>query len=376
MAISVALIGARGYTGIELTKLLLRHPQVTLSGLVSSDLGVGLRGHIRGLREKDHRFFSTSDWERALEGIKVLFLATPAEASLEYAARALERKISVIDLSGAFRLAEGSDEECLESYLSWYKMPHTALPLLRRAIYGLQPWQSQKSEPMGRADKEVSPTNNDGKSGDEKPTLIANPGCYATGVLMLLIPLVRANLLELDSVVIDAKSGATGAGRKAAEQILFSEVAEECRPYKVAGHQHFPEIVQTIKRLAGTRVDPFFTTHLLSVRRGILVSLYARVREGVRSDDIAQAFSQSYQSYPFVRFSSFDEPGGEEAISLRNVVGTNMTRIGFRLRERKLFAFSALDNLVKGASGQAIENFNLLNSLPLETGLLELEALT
>jgi N-acetyl-gamma-glutamyl-phosphate reductase len=227
-------------------------------------------------------------------------------------------------------------------------MKHPSESLLSSAGYGLVPWAAPIA---GRS------------------RLIANPGCYATSVLMALLPLLKERLIEPETLVIDAKSGASGAGRKAAENLLFTEVDGECLPYKVGKHQHLPEIRRFAREFAGVEIDPMFVTHLLPVRRGIISGLYARLVSGVTQADVTAAFERAYSSYPLVRF------GAAESLSLKRVVGSARTHIGFTVRGSQLYCFSLIDNLMKGAASQAVENFNRLFDLPAETALLDREGL-
>jgi N-acetyl-gamma-glutamyl-phosphate reductase len=192
-----------------------------------------------------------------------------------------------------------------------------------------------------------------------------------------LIPLLKQGLLETSSLVIDAKSGTTGAGRKESEKLLFSEVDGDCLPYRVGKHQHLPEIVQCIKDLTGVTVDPHFTTHLLPTRRGITSGIYARFAP--RYADlpkaellalVERAYGDAYEKYPLIQFHSIHEKEMPSILSLRKVVGTPQTHLGFTVEKDKLYLFSSLDNLLKGAASQAVENWNLSHDLPAETGLM------
>lgn len=320
--LNVALVGGSGYTGLELQRLLKKHPAVELKGVFNSQSAQNL----------------------VPQDFDVVFLATPAEVSAELSSKIFKAGTSVIDLSGAFRLSEG---DIKASYKDWYKMDHPAVDLFASAQYGLIPWM----KPVTAG----------------KPYLISNPGCYATAILMGLLPLLKLDLIEIDSLVIDAKSGTTGAGKKAVEGQLFSEVEGECLPYKVGVHQHLPEINLIAKTVAKTEINPFFTTSLLATRRGIVAGIYAKLKTGKSASDVASAFKEFYQGYHLVEIKS-------EA-KLKHVVGTAQTHLSFNVVGEKLYLFSCIDNLLKGAASQAVENFNLLNNLPLTTGLEHLEAI-
>ncbi len=340
--VTCAIVGARGYAGLETARLLLRHPNAALTHCfatsrfeLSKILNVHGASSVRSLPDSE-----------LMENLAdVVFLATPAETSLELAPKILAAGKRVIDLSGAFRLKR-------HSYKEWYGFEHHAAEILANADYGLAPW-------AGPAQK--------------KSRLIANPGCYATAISLALIPLVKAGLIELDSIVIDAKSGTTGAGKKAAEHMLYSEVDGECLPYKVGWHQHSPEIREAVAAFAGgTEIDFHLTTSLIPVRRGIIAGLYGRLADGIGANEVASAFAAAYGDYPLVSLGTVEaEPA---LLSLKKVVGTGRTHISFTSVGRKLYVFSCIDNLLKGAASQAVENFNRLSDLPLWTGVAELEA--
>jgi N-acetyl-gamma-glutamyl-phosphate reductase len=206
---------------------------------------------------------------------------------------------------------------------------------------------------------------------------VANPGCYATSILMALLPLLRPSgsgdpgIIDPASLVIDAKSGTSGAGRKANEDLLFTEVDGDCLPYRVGKHQHIPEIIQAVQRLSGVEIDPLFATNLLPVRRGITSGIYARLRPGKSLADVAGAFESAYAGYPLLAHGAIEE--APKLLSLRRVAGSPRTQIAYTTDGNKLYLFSAIDNLLKGAASQAVENLNRLLDLPLETGLLGLE---
>jgi N-acetyl-gamma-glutamyl-phosphate reductase len=213
-------------------------------------------------------------------------------------------------------------------------------------------------------------------AGEFEPQLVANPGCYATSVLMAVLPLLKRDLIEPDSLVIDAKSGTSGAGRKPSENLLFTEVEGECLPYRLGKHQHYPEICQYAAHFSGVAIEPFFTTHLLSVRRGIITGLYAKLRENVTEADLDRAYGLDYADYGLVEWGALNGLNARSVahrLSLKRVVGSAMTRLHYQVDGRRLYLFSLIDNLVKGAAGQAIENFNRIRGLALGTGLKELE---
>lgn len=324
--ISVGIVGGSGYSGIELKRILARHPNVDLRGIYNS---------------KTANLLNPSDYD-------VVFLATPADVSAELAPKFIQKGTAVIDLSGAYRLNIG---DIKKTYQDWYAIDHLSPDLVAMAQYGLAPWL---------------------KPSFEKGKLIANPGCYATSILMGLLPLLSTSLIVEDSIVIDAKSGTTGAGKKPVESQIFSEVDGECLPYKVGTHQHLPEIKTFSKIIANSTIDPFFTTSLLPIRRGIIAGIYAKIKNGKSVLDVTTAFKEFYANYPFVTIYS---EIAREGVSLKAVVGTPHTHISFSLVGDKLYVFSCIDNLLKGAASQAVENLNYLYNLPVTTGLDHLEAI-
>lgn len=337
-----SVVGARGYTGIETARLLLQHPNAQLVNCFATS-EFKLSKYLSSPAAAQVKSLLDSELMQNLTD--VVFLATPAEVSLKLAPQILAAGKKVIDLSGAFRLKQNE-------YPAWYGFEHTEKALLKTAQYGLAPF-------VGPAKSEK---------------LIANPGCYATAISMALIPLLKNNVIEAENIVIDAKSGATGAGKKAAESLLFTEVEGECLPYKVGKHQHLPEITEAIEAFSGHRIDAHFTTSLLAARRGIIAGIYANVRNGMTLKDVENAFGQAYESYPLVSFAKMSDDSS--LVSLKRVVGTGKTHISYELNGKKLYVFSCIDNLLKGAASQAIENFNRISDLPLILGVGHLEACT
>lgn len=334
---SVSIVGARGYSGIELSKLLLKHPFVQFKNAFATE-NFQLSDEILDTKAATIACFSQQDLMTNLTD--VIFLATPAEVSLKLAPQILEAGKTVIDLSGAFRLKKND-------YAKWYGFMHTANEYAQHADYGLMPF-----------------------CGPAKPSthLITNPGCYATAISLALIPLLQNDLIHVDGVVIDAKSGTTGAGKKAAVNLLFSEVDGECLPYRVGKHQHTPEIVEAVENYSGKTIDPHFTTSLLATKRGIVAGIYAQAKTS-NIEDIENAYQMSFKDYPLVRH-------GREVSKyarLANVVNTPFTHISYELVGNKLYVFSAIDNLLKGAASQAVENLNRLLDLPAGYGFYSTE---
>jgi N-acetyl-gamma-glutamyl-phosphate reductase len=324
---SVSIVGARGYAGVELTKLLLKHPHAELKyAFATKDFSITNDVLAQGAQ----KIVCLTD-DKIMDNLTdVVFLATPAEVSLELAPQIAKAGKKVIDLSGAFRLKKND-------YNKWYKFDHTEKEMLMSADYGLVPF--------------AGPIN--------KTNLIANPGCYATAISMALIPLVKKNLIDTTHLVIDAKSGTTGAGKKASENILFSEVDGNCGPYRVGKHQHTPEIQEAVETWGKTEIDPHFSTTLLPVKTGIIAAIYA---QALTTDikKIEEAYADTYAGYDLVRHGN----NIEVLSSLSKVVGTPYTHISYELVGNKLYVFSVIDNLLKGAASQAVENLNRFLDLP------------
>ncbi len=326
----ITVLGSSGYTGQELIRLLRAHPAVERIHCPptprTTDLAA-LKAESAIVQARLSAF---------------VFLAVPTEVSYSLV-QALSTPSAadgpvVIDLSGAHRLEEAA-------HAGAYGHPHPFATNLRHARYGLVPWEGPAQ--VGK--------------------LIANPGCYATAVLMALLPLLRAGLIDESTLTIDAKSGTTGAGRKAEESLSFSEVDGECAPYRVGRHQHLPEIQRYCRVYSEAQIDPIFVTHLLPIRRGITAGIYSRLKPGQDETDVAAAYDEAYRSYPLVAHGSIASK--PILASLRAVERTPMTQISYSTVGNKLHVFSVIDNLMKGAASQAVENFNLCLDLSPETGL-------
>ena len=373
---TAVVIGARGYSGAELARILFSHPSVKLVGLYATQ-SFSTRELLPEWTPAMAERLPAGEAMEALEeslaaamssGRKPFdyaFLATPAEVSMELAPKLLKCGVRVIDVSGAFRLKGQSVSDSLELYKKWYGFTHTSPELVQSADYGLQPFQKS------------APTSN----------LISNPGCYATATALALIPLYAEGLIELSSVAVDAKSGTTGAGKKAEERLLHAEVDGGCLPYRVGRHQHEPEIAEAVARFAlksQNRVKDVcfsFVPNLLPVRRGIIVSVHARLKSGITAEQVKKAYTAAYGEYALVRLAPLAEKGNDVELTLRRVVGSARATVAWNVRSEpsgssfgdQLTVFCLIDNLMKGAASQAVENLNRFLGLPLETGLLERE---
>ncbi len=329
-AVSVGVVGASGYSGMEVTRLVAGHPSLRLA-FASSDrwqgesLGdrQGIVGDAAALR-----YAPLALSEELAGGCRAVVLATPPNVSLSLAPPLRARGIQVIDLSGAFRLKDAS------LYPPHYGFEHSAPGLLGEARYGLPELNRAALVHAG---------------------LTANPGCYATAVTLALAPLLHADLVEPDTLIADAASGVTGAGRKSTDELAFGEAAEDFRAYRVLRHQHTPEIEQNLSVGVERPVRITFTPHLLPLRRGILATIYARLKPGVPGSAPLEVLTETYRGEPFVGVRA-----SPEHVSLRRVNGTNRCELSVAGDERgQLVMTSALDNLLKGAAGQAVQNLNL-----------------
>ena len=339
----IGILGASGYTGAELVRMLLRHPRSEIA-LLTAERRAGLE--MRAVFPQFSPFdlpplvaIEGFDWAKA--GLDAAFCALPHATTQKVIKEllAVAPNTKVVDLSADFRLSD------IAAYAKWYGHEHHAPELQKEAVYGL-------SEIHRREIK--------------KARLVANPGCYTTCAQLPLIPLIKAKAIDLDEIVVDAKSGMTGAGRAAKEAMLFSEVSEGFNAYGVGHHRHMAELDQEFSLAAGREVIVTFTPHLVPMNRGILSTIYVRGRRGRSSQDLHAILLKFYMREPFVHVLPFGETP-----QTRHVRGSNMTFIGVandRVPGRAIL-ISALDNLVKGASGQAIQNMNLVMGWPETMGL-------
>ena len=324
---SVAVVGASGYSGLELTRYLARHPRLRLVSLLSDRWSGELAGDRLPLAAPAAALRYRPLGEAPKVDAEIAFLATPAEVSLDLAPRLLDRGVRVVDLSGAFRLEDA------RAYPRWYGFEHTAPALLAEARYGL-PELARGALAGAR--------------------LVTNPGCYATATAMALAPLLRSRLVEPDGIAVAALSGVSGAGRKASEEYSFCETDEDLRAYRLGRHQHVPEIEQTVARFAGQCGAIAFTPHLVPIRRGILATCALRLVKGAAAGEVAHAYQSAYEGEPFVRVLPADK------VTVKDVVRTNRVHLGVAIDARAgaVVAVSAIDNLVKGAAGQAVQALN------------------
>ena len=335
--IKVGIVGGTGYTGVELLRLLAVHPKAQLRAITSrgeagkkvADLFASLRGHI-------DLAFSEPD-PKALAACDVVFSATPNGVAMTHARDLVAAGVKLIDLAADFRLTDPAVWE------KWYGMPHACPELLAEAVYGLPEVNRERIR---------------------KARIVGNPGCYPTAVQLGFLPLIEKGLIDTSLLVADCKSGVSGAGRKAEVHTLFSEASDNFKAYGVPGHRHWPEIRQGLDAAAGNAVELTFVPHLTPMIRGIHATLYARLTD--RSADLQALYEQHYANEPFV-----DVLPAKSHPDTRSVRASNVCRIAIHRPQDGdvVVVLAVIDNLVKGAAGQAVQNMNILFGLDERTGL-------
>ncbi len=334
--LKVGIVGGTGYTGVELLRLLAGHPQVQLQAITSrADAGMPVSQMFPSLRNYVSLSFSHPD-EAPLGKCDVVFFATPNGIAMQQTRDLVDAGVRVIDLAADFRIKDIAEWE------KWYGMKHACPDLVAEAVYGL-PEVSREQIKQAR--------------------LVANPGCYPTAVQLGFIPLLEAGLIQEDSLIADAKSGVSGAGRKAEVHALFAEASDNFKAYGVAGHRHLPEIKQGLAGVSGMPVGLTFIPHLTPMIRGIHATLYGRLKKDA---DLQALFEQRYASETFVDVL----PAGSMP-ETRTVRGSNLCRIAVHRPQGgdTVVVLSVIDNLVKGAAGQAVQNMNIMFGLPEDAGL-------
>jgi N-acetyl-gamma-glutamyl-phosphate reductase len=337
--VKVGIVGGTGYTGVELLRLLIQHPDVELvaitsrkeTGMLVADLFPSLRGRVA---------LAFSDpVDAPLARCDVVFFATPNGVAMGEARALVEAGVRIVDVSADFRIRDVGEWE------KWYRMKHAAPELVAEAVYGLP---------------EVN------RASIRKARIVANPGCYPTAVQLGFLPLVEASLVDVDHLIADAKSGVSGAGRKAEAHLLFSEASDNFAAYGVPGHRHWPEIRQGLAQVAGKSVGLTFVPHLTPMIRGIHATLYARI---TREADFQALYETRYRTEPFVDVL----PPGRHP-DTRSVRAANLCRIAVHRPHDNdmLVVLAVIDNLVKGAAGQAVQNMNLMFDIDEKTGLQQL----
>ncbi|MGI6152347.1 MAG: N-acetyl-gamma-glutamyl-phosphate reductase [Christensenellaceae bacterium] len=338
--VNVGIIGATGYTGEELMRLLSKHPEANLRYAVSKTFQgkdiAEVYPNFLGTRET---VLQGLDIKRIAQECETVFLCLPHGQAIELVPELLGRGLRVIDLSGDFRYDDP------DTYEAWYGVTHTAKDTLQNAVYGLPEYFREDIK---------------------HAQLLANPGCYTTTSILAIAPLLKNGLIDENGLVIDAKSGVSGAGRKDGLAYAFSETADNFKAYSVTNHRHTSEIEEQLSKLCQKEVTLLFTPHLLPVKRGILATVYAQLRPGISEDMIAAAYKNAYREEPFAHVL-----GAGKLPELKYVVGSNNCMIGFDTSERtgRAVVVACIDNLVKGAAGQAIQNFNIMHGFEEKTGL-------
>ena len=338
--IKVSVLGATGYAGVELVRLLSSHKDVEITNLVSKSFAGKKLSEIypnfSGVLDIE---LTDLDVEKVVKESDVVFTALPHGASKEVIPELFKSQVKVIDLSGDFRYDD------IEVYEKWYGEPHSSPEILKESVYGLCELHREKIK---------------------NASLIGNPGCYTTCSILGAVPLLKNNIVDEDSIIIDAKSGVTGAGRTTALDYSFCECTENMKAYKIATHRHTSEIEQELSKFASKNIMVSFTPHLVPLKRGILATIYANLTKDVTDEEIYNMYKEFYKGEQFVRVY---EPG--KLPETNHVAGSNFIDIGFKVDKRlkRVIITSAIDNIVKGAAGQAVQNMNIMFGFSENEGL-------
>ena len=338
--IKVSVLGATGYAGVELVRLLSSHKDVEITNLVSKSFAGKKLSEIypnfSGVLDIE---LTDLDVEKVVKESDVVFTALPHGASKEVIPELFKSGVKVIDLSGDFRYDD------IEVYEKWYGEPHSSPEILKESVYGLCELHREKIK---------------------NASLIGNPGCYTTCSILGAVPLLKNNIVDEDSIIIDAKSGVTGAGRTTALDYSFCECTENMKAYKIATHRHTSEIEQELSKFASKNIMVSFTPHLVPLKRGILATIYANLTKDVTDEEIYNMYKEFYKGEQFVRVY---EPG--KLPETNHVAGSNFIDIGFKVDKRlkRVIITSAIDNIVKGAAGQAVQNMNIMFGFSENEGL-------
>ena len=340
MKTRVGIIGATGYTGLELLRFLIHHPEIEITALTSQKYaGVEIGQVFPALMNYLQTKCEELSVERVSDKTDFVFTAVPHKTAMETVPLFYRQGKRVVDLSADFRFKDAG------VYEKWYQK-HTAPDLLLESIYGLPELHRDKIRGA---------------------RIVGNPGCYPTGALIGLIPLVKKGLISLEDIIVDSKSGVSGAGRDVVLESLFCEINEGVKAYKIFAHRHTPEIEQELGQMARKEIKVTFVPHLIPMDRGILSTLYVHLMKKMKTEELLKTFQDYYKGEPFIRIY----PNGKLP-NTKDVRGSNFCDIGLTVRETdgRAIIVTAIDNLVKGASGEAIQNMNIMLGYPETTGLL------
>lgn len=329
--VNVFICGGSGYTGGELLRILSQHPNVKVTGVSSEkSSGKSVTEIFPYLHKYSKLIYEQLIPEKVVNKADVFFMSLPHSASQNAVAFFYNKGKKVIDLSADFRIKDPS------IYEKWYGVKHKFKAVLRKSVYGIPELYREKIK---------------------KASLIANPGCYPTSAILGLYPILRKKIIDVSSIIIDSKSGVSGAGRKSDVSLSFCEINEGFKAYSVGIHRHTPEIEQELSRIYGKPLKVIFTPHLLPVDRGILTTIYVKLLDKISPDDLVSLYESVYKKEPFIRVLRYGIYP-----NIMNVRGTNYCEIGLKLIDdhKTLIIITAIDNLVKGASGQAIQNMNIM----------------
>lgn len=338
--IKIGIVGISGYSGLMILELLLKHPDVCVTYVSANNTTGKLDAIWPRLKGTTKLTCSKYDFKKAVKLCDLVFLAVPHTVSMKITPELLNAKLRIIDLSADYRLPNA------KQYEKWYGLPHKDKRNLRKAVYGLPEFYREHIK---------------------NARLIANPGCYPTAAILALAPMSAIYGKDIDSIIIDAKSGVTGAGRKAGINFSFSEINENFKAYKVLRHQHTPEIDLYLSKISDKALNVNFVPHLLPISRGILETIYVQLNSKTTLKNLYDIYKKFYKTEPFVRIL---QPGQQP--EFKNVVGTNYCDIGIDMKTDNRLAVitSVIDNLIKGAAGQAVQNMNIMYGFKEDEGLL------
>lgn len=342
--IKIGIIGAGGYAGITLVQILLRHPEAEMVWVMSEEAHKGkkvkeLYPHLLG--EIDLTYQTLDDLDKVLGKVELVFLALPHGIAMNYVPKIIESGKKVIDLGADFRFNDA------EVFKKWYQVDHKAKKYLKEAVFALPEFYRDKIKPA---------------------RLVGNPGCYPTSAILGIAPLLKEDLVDLESIIVDAKSGVSGAGRAVSLKAHYCERNEGIEAYAVTVHRHMGEIEYQVSKIAGKDLTVTFVPHLTPMTRGILSTIYAKLTKKADLGKLLSIYKKFYKNEPFVRIRE------ERLPNTKFVAGTNYCDIGVQVNEvtGKVIILSAIDNLVKGASGQAVQNMNIMHGLEETTGLKQI----